>query len=235
MDRHLLLISTSTVFGTRYLEHALPELADFFADVRRVLFIPFALADHDGYAAKARAALAEIGCELDSVHQARDPRRAIENAGAVFCGGGNTFRLLKAVSDHGLLPAIQSRVAEGMRYAGASAGSVLACPTIRTTNDMPIVEPPSFSALGLVPFQINPHYLDPSPGSTHMGETRETRILQFLEENDVPVVGLREGAMLRVEADTVLLKGRAGARIFRRGREPVEVSPVGDLAGILPL
>jgi dipeptidase E len=116
-----------------------------------------------------------------------------------------------------------------MPYTGASAGSNLACPTVRTTNDMPIVEPPSLAALGLVPFQVNPHYLDPAPDSTHMGETRETRIREFLEENDVPVVGLREGAMLRVEGDSVLLKGVAGARIFRRGREPVEATPVSEI------
>lgn len=232
MERHLLLISTSTVFGTRYLEHALPELRDFLAGVRCVLFIPYALADRDGYAAKARAAFEEIGCGLDSVHEAKDPRRAVEAAEAVFCGGGNTFRLLKAVYDQDLLPVVRRRVGAGMRYSGASAGSVLAGPTIKTTNDMPIVEPPSFSALGLVSFQINPHYLDPDPGSRHMGETRETRILQFHEENDVPVVGLREGAILRVDGESVLLKGLAGARVFRRGREPVEMAPVADLAGL---
>jgi dipeptidase E len=120
-----------------------------------------------------------------------------------------------------------------MPYAGASAGSNLACPTIKTTNDMPIVEPASFDALGLVPFQINPHYQDPAPGSTHMGETRETRIREFHEENDVPVVGLREGAMLRVQGDAVELRGRAGARIFRRGQEPVEVAPVARLEELL--
>jgi dipeptidase E len=128
-----------------------------------------------------------------------------------------------------VLPLIRKRVAEGMPYTGASAGSNLACPTIRTTNDMPIVEPPSFDALGLVSFQINPHYLDPVPGSTHMGETRETRIREFHEENDLVVVGLREGAMLRVEGDLVELRGRAGARIFRPGQEPVEVVPVAEI------
>jgi dipeptidase E len=112
-----------------------------------------------------------------------------------------------------------------MPYAGASAGANLACPTIKTTNDMPIVQPPSFDALGLVPFQINPHYLDPDPGSTHMGETRETRIREFHEENATPVVGLREGAMLRVEDGGVWLKGVAGARVFRRGQDPVEAQP----------
>jgi dipeptidase E len=226
MARRLVLVSTSTVFGTRYLEHAFPELRDALGDVRRVLFIPFALQDRDGYAAKARGAFEEMGYGLDSLHEASDPRRAIEEAEAVFCGGGNTFRLLKTLQDLGVLPLIRRRVAGGMVYSGASAGSNLACPTIRTTNDMPIVEPSSLDALGLVGFQINPHYLDPEPGSTHMGETRETRIREFHEENATPVVGLREGAILRVDAGAVVLKGVAGARLFRRGEEPVEVMPV---------
>jgi dipeptidase E len=233
MGRCLLLISTSTVFGTRYLEHAFDELRDVLAGVRRVLFLPYALEDHDGYAAKARAAFDEIGYGLDSLHEAEDPRRAVEGAEAIFCGGGNTFRLLDALYHADVVDRIRRRALGGMPYAGASAGSNLACPTIRTTNDMPIVEPPSFDALGLVPFQINPHYLDPDPGSTHMGETREARIREFHEENAVPVVGLREGAMLRVEGDSIELRGRAGARIFRRGEEPVEIVPVARIERFL--
>jgi len=233
MARRLLLISTSTVHGTRYLEHALAELRDALRGAQEVLFIPFALKDHAGYAAKARAAFAEIGLALQSLHEAREPERAVLAAEAVFCGGGNTFRLLDALYERDLLPAIRRRVDAGMPYAGASAGSNLACPTIKTTNDMPIVEPASFDALGLVPFQVNPHYLDPAPGSTHMGETRETRIREFHEENDVAVVGLREGAMLRVEGESVELRGSAGARIFRRGRDPVEVAPVARVDELL--
>lgn len=132
-----------------------------------------------------------------------------------------------------LLPVIRARVENGMPYMGSSAGSNVAGPTIKTTNDMPIVEPPSFDALGLVPFQINPHYLDPEPGSIHMGETREERLLQYLEENDTPVVGLREGAMLRVQTGVTMLKGSAGARIFRKGEPPVEVTPVSELNELL--
>jgi dipeptidase E len=233
MARRLVLISTSTVFGTRYLEHAFSELRDGLGAAGRVLFIPYALKDHDTYAAKARAAFEEMGYGLVSLHEASDRRRAIEDAEAVFCGGGNTFRLLKTLQDLGLIPLIRRRVAAGMVYTGASAGSNLACPTIRTTNDMPIVEPASLDALGLVGFQINPHYLDPAPGSTHMGETRETRIREFHEENATPVVGLREGAILRVEGESVLLKGQAGARIFRRGEEPVEVLPVVEIGPLL--
>ncbi len=229
----LLLISTSTVFGTRYLEHARAELRDVLAGASRVLFVPFALRDRDGYAAKAREAFAEMGFALDSLHEATDPRAAVEAAEAVFCGGGNTFRLLKALGDLDLLEPLRRRALDGMPYTGASAGSNLACPTVRTTNDMPIVEPRSLAALSLVPFQINPHYLDPAPGSTHMGETRETRIREFLEENDVPVVGLREGAILRVEGESVVLKGLAGARIFRRGQDPVEAGPGDDLTPLV--
>lgn len=233
MSRRLLLISTSTVFGTRYLEHAYGELRDVLGGARRVLFVPFALKDRDAYAAKAREAFAEMGFGLDSLHEAADPERAVAEAEAVFCGGGNTFRLLKALYDLDLLPILRERVAAGMPYTGASAGSNLACPTVRTTNDMPIVEPPSLDALGIVSFQINPHYVDPDPGSTHMGETREARIREFHEENDVPVIGLREGAILQVEGESVLLKGLAGARIFRRGHEPVEAAPVGEVGPLL--
>jgi dipeptidase E len=229
----LLLISTSTVFGTRYLEHAFAELRDALAPARRVLFVPFALKDRDGYAAKAREAFAEMGFALDSLHEAKDARVAIAEAEAVFCGGGNTFRLLKALYDLDVVSTLRARSLAGMPYAGASAGANLACPTVRTTNDMPIVEPPTLTGLGLVGFQINPHYLDPVSGSTHMGETREARIREFHEENETPVVGLREGAMLRVEGDSVMLKGLAGARIFRRDQEPVEVAPVVEIGSLV--
>ena len=233
MARRLLLISTSTVFGTRYLEHAFPELREVLDGVGRVLFVPHALRDHAGYAAKARAAFDEIGFGLDSLHEADDPKRAVERAEALFCGGGNSFRLLAALYRMELLPLIRRRVSEGVPYSGASAGSNLACPTIRTTNDMPIVEPPSLAALGLVSFQINPHYLDPAPGSTHMGETRETRIREFHEENELPVVGLREGAILRVEGKRIELRGRAGARVFRRGEQPRELTPVAAIEALV--
>jgi dipeptidase E len=233
MARRLLLISTSTVFGTRYLEHAFSELRGFLVGVRRVVFVPFALKDCHAYAAKAREAFAEIGIALDSLHEAKDPRLAVEQAEAVFCGGGNTFRLLRALYEMDLVEPLRHRALGGMPYAGASAGSNLACPTIKTTNDMPIVQPPSFDGLGLVSFQINPHYVDPLPGSMHMGETRETRLREYLEENETPVVGLREGAIVRVEGGSLLLKGIAGARVFRRGREPIELTPVADLGALI--
>lgn len=222
-SKRLLLLSTSTVFGGGYLEYADAEVREFLGSVPRVLFVPFALHDHAAYAAKVRARFATFGCELQSVHESEDFRKSVAEAEAIFIGGGNTFRLLKALYDFDLLGAIRERVDAGMPYMGSSAGSNVAAPTIRTTNDMPIVEPPSFDALGLVPFQINPHYLDPTPGSTHMGETREERIQQFLEENDTPVIGLREGALLRIENGVTELKGATGGRLFRQGREPVEL------------
>ncbi len=224
-NQRLLLLSTSTVFGSGYLEYAVDEVRDFLRDTRRVLFVPFALHDHDAYARRVRERFATVGYELDSLHTARDMRAAVNEAEAIFIGGGNTFRLLKNLYDADLLDAIRARVRGGMPYMGSSAGSNVAAPTIRTTNDMPIVEPPSFNALGLVPFQINPHYLDPEPGSTHMGETREARIMQFLEENETPVIALREGAWLRIENGSCVLNGTKGARLFRRGVEPVELQP----------
>lgn len=227
--KHLLLISNSTLYGGGYLDHAEGEIRDFLGEVKRVLFVPYALLDRDDYAGKAQARFQALGVSLDSIHRSADARRAVEDAESVFVGGGNTFRLLKALYDGDLLVPIRRRVAEGMPYVGSSAGSIVSSPTIKTTKDMPIVQPPSFDALGLTPFQISPHYLDPDPDSTHMGETQQERILQFLEENHPPVVGLREGTMLRVQEGSVQLKGVSSARVFRRGREPVEIEPGADL------
>lgn len=233
MSAKILLLSTSTLFGGEYLAYAEPELRDFLCGITRVLFVPFALHDHNAYAGRAAQRFQKMGFSFDSLHRAAEMEKAVRDAEALFIGGGNTFRLLRALYEHDLLGVIGQRVKEGLRYIGSSAGSNVAGPTIKTTNDMPIVEPPSFTALGLVPFQINPHYLDPDPGSTHMGETREERILQFHEENDTPVVGLREGAMLRVENGSCVLKGAAGARIFRRKLPPVELG-AGSIDRFLP-
>ena len=223
--KRLLLISNSTLYGSGYLDHAAAEILDFLGAVTRVLFVPFALANRDAYAKQARARFAGLGFELDSLHVFNDKRDTVANAQAIFVGGGNTFRLLKSLYDFDLLSPIKERVSGGMPYIGSSAGSNIAAPTIRTTNDMPIVEPPSFAALDLVDFQINPHYLDQDPSSRHMGETREERLLQYLEENATPVIGLREGAMIRIEQGFTMLKGSTGARIFHRGQAPLEVLP----------
>jgi dipeptidase E len=229
MSKHLLLISSSRVHGGGYLAHAESEIRDFLRGVDRVLFVPYALQDQDGYAGVARTKFEQMGFGLDSIHQARDPKEAVESAPAMFVGGGNTFRLLNRLYELDLLEPIRRRLESGMPYMGASAGSNIAGPTIRTTNDMPIVQPPSFNSLGVVSFQINPHYLDADPNSTHMGETREQRLKEYLEENSVPVVAIREPAMLRIENGTVMLKGTKGARIFKRGQEAYEVAPGNEI------
>jgi dipeptidase E len=229
----ILLISNSTLFGSGYLDHAESEICDFLGEVERVLFVPYALYDRDAYAATAAERFKKMGYELTSAHHAADLFQALADTEAIFIGGGNTFRLLKTLYDQSLLEPIRRRIAAGMPYIGSSAGSNVAGPTIKTTNDMPIVQPPSFEALGLVSFQLNPHYLDADPNSKHMGETREKRIVEFLEENDTPVLGLREGAIARCENGRILLKGSTGARIFRRGHEPVETVPGDQLDELL--
>ena len=223
--QRVLLISNSTLHGSGYLDHAEGEIRSVLGDVRSILFVPYALYDRDAYAAMAQLRFARMDYTLESIHKAGDPQQAVNNAASIFIGGGNTFRLLKALYDNNVLNTIRERVRNGMPYIGSSAGSNVAGPTIKTTKDMPIVQPPSFDALGIVPFQISPHFQDPDPNSTHMGETQEERILQFLEENDTPVFGLREGAMVRVEKGTMILKGSSGARIFRKGVAPVETLP----------
>jgi dipeptidase E len=214
----LLLISSSNVHGYGYLDQPEPEMRAFLGAGRRVAFVPFAFHNHAGYTAKIRERLGRM--ELDVI-----PIDDVDRADAIFVGGGNTFRLLKTLYERDLLSPIRDRVRAGLPYLGSSAGTVIASPTMKTTNDMPIVEPPSFTTLGLIDYQINPHYIDPDPQSTHKGETREERIREFLEENDVPVVGLREGSILRVEDGTTTLLGSKTARIFRRGEEPVEAEP----------
>ncbi|MFZ2491385.1 MAG: dipeptidase PepE [Thermoanaerobaculia bacterium] len=219
----LLLISSSNVHGYGYLDHAEPDIKALLVGLKRVAFVPFALANRDAYTEKVGARLELMGFETIQVRGPKD----LEPADAVFVGGGNTFRLLKALYETGLVEAIRAAVRGGMPYIGSSAGTNVAALSIKTTNDMPIVYPPSFDALQLVSWQINPHYLDPEPDSTHKGETREQRIQEFLEDNDTPVVGLREGTMLRVENGVATLIGMRPARLFRRGAEPEEL-PVGS-------
>ena len=220
---NLLLLSNSTNHGQGYLDHAMAEVLSFLGPVRRLAFVPFALSDREGYAAKAAARLEKDGIAVTAVTPDLDGRATLEAAEAVFVGGGNTFRLLDTLQKTALLHVLRDRAVGGMPYLGASAGTNIAAPTIRTTNDMPIVQPASFDALGLVPFQINPHYLDADPASRHMGETREDRLREYLEENDASVLGLREGSWLRREGAALRLGGGAAARIFRRGADPEEV------------
>jgi dipeptidase E len=233
MPVRVLLISNSTLYGRGYLDHVEEEIRNFLGPAKTVLFVPFALYDRDAYAAQASARFEAMGYILESVHSIENPLRAIQRADAIFVGGGNTFRLLKALQDLDLFEPIRRRVKSGAGYIGSSAGSNVAGSTIKTTNDMPIVQPRSFDSLGLVPFQISPHYLDPDPNSTHMGETQEERILQFLEENETPVVGIREGAWLLIENGAVILKGQTSARILRRGHAPLEVAPGAEISKLV--
>jgi dipeptidase E len=234
LAKRILLISNSTVYGRGYLDHVEEQIKSFLGHATKILFFPFALHDRDTYAAQAKARFAAMGYSVEAAHAVPDAREAIEETDAIFVGCGNTFRLLKALQDLDLLDPIRRRVKGGAPYIGSSAGSNVAGRTIKTTKDMPIVQPRSFDSLGLVPFQISPHFQDPDPNSKHMGETQEERILQFLEENETPVVGIREGAWLVCENSAVTLKGDAGARIFRRGEAPVEAKPgdnIVDLVG----
>jgi dipeptidase E len=231
----LLLLSTSALHGGGYFEYARQDITDFLGDCRTVHFAAYALADLDDYTATVRVALEPLGVAVVGVHESGIPPRAAVQAADVLCvGGGNTFRLLRAFQRLELIDVVRERAWAGqLRYWGSSAGSNLACPTIRTTNDMPIVEPTGLTALGLIPFQLNPHYADPDPASTHMGETPEQRLQEFLEQNDVPVLGLREGALLRLHQQTLSLRGTAAARLFQRGSAPAEYAPSSDLSSLL--
>jgi dipeptidase E len=231
--RRLLLISNSTLHGSGYLDHAEKEIREFIGSGNKVVFVPYAVHDLGAYAAKAEDRFHDMDLPLISIHDVSNMPRAVEEADAIFVGGGNTFRLLKGLHDHDLMAPIRRSVAAGVPYIGSSAGSIVACPSLKTTKDMPVVQPPSFEALGLVPFQISPHYLDPDPSSTHMGETQEERIMQFLEENEEAVVGLREGSILRVQEGEVLLRGPNTARIFRRGQKPLEATSGSNLRPLL--
>ena len=226
----LLLISSSRVHGSGFLEFCREAIQEHL-EGRELLFVPYALADHDGYEAIVTKALEPIAVKVRSIHHCADAALAVEEAKAIFIGGGNSFRLLKTLYDLNLVKIIRQRVLSGdLYYMGSSAGTNMACPTIRTTNDMPIVEPPSLSALSLVPFQINPHYLDPDPNSTHKGETREQRITEFHEENEFPVLGIREGSWLEVRGAECHLRGLRSARLFTPGVPPVEIDVNTNLA-----
>ena len=224
---NLLLISNSTNAGEEYLKYPIAEIAKTLEGISEVVFIPYAAVtfSYDEYEAKVQARFNEIGIKVRSIHHALNKRNFLRNAQAVVIGGGNTFALLKRMQEEDLLDVIHRRVKGGMPYIGWSAGSNVTCPTICTTNDMPIVQPESFRAIGLVSFQINPHYLDANPVG-HAGETREQRILEYLEANRSRyVVGLREGCMIRLKDDKIELIGSRSMRIFKKGMETYEVQP----------
>jgi len=225
--KNLIVASTSTVFGGNYLDYLTEEMAELFRDTNEVVFIPFARPggiSHDEYTTKAAKAFEKIGKKLIGLHTFRNPGEAIKNAKGVFTGGGNTFVLVDALYRLELMQPLREAIFNGLPYMGTSAGSNICGISMQTTNDMPIVYPPSFKTLGVIPFNLNPHYLDPNPESTHMGETRETRIAEFHTQNTVPVVGLREGSWLRVKGDEIKLKGKLEARVFEQGKAPYEVA-----------
>ncbi len=232
----MLLISNSTNAGEDYLAHAKEKIGEFLGKEKiTALFIPYAAVTFswDEYERKVQKRFREMGHDIRSIHHAANPRHAIMDAEAIVVGGGNTWHLLALLQNEDLLDDIRERVSNGTPYIGWSAGSNLACPTIKTTNDMPIIQPHNFDALGLIPFQINPHYLDANPEG-HAGETREMRIREFLKINPgIYVAGLREGTMLRIEEGRVSLIGPKNLRLFRAGMKPAELTPEDNLDFLL--
>lgn len=236
-NRRLLFYSNgSELIGRNPTPFAHGVFRDFLGSaVRRILFVPFAtiVGSEDDYLATVRKHFGPLGYDVESIHKSSDPREAVKQADAIAVGGGNTFHLLRGLYRAGVVELIRERANAGMPYVGWSAGSNVACPTIRTTNDMPIVEPPTLNALGLIPFQINPHYTD-ARIEGHMGETRDERLIEFVEVNpNVPVIGLREGTMLRIEGDEITLLGEKPARIFRKGDVPRDTTPEESLRFLL--
>lgn len=231
----LLLISNSTNAGEAYLEYPMPYISDFLGNNKlNCAFVPYAgvTISYDDYTARVRERFESVGHSVNSLHETTNPAELIRKSDAVVVGGGNTWQLLKTLQEKDLIPVIRKEVMSGKPYVGWSAGSNLTCPEISTTNDMPIVEPDSFKALNLIPFQINPHYLDANPEG-HAGETREARIEEYIELNrDINVLGLREGTMFRVEGKKLELLGPRNCRHFRWGKEPVEIIP-GDNIDLL--
>lgn len=223
-----IIASTSTIHGSDYLEYLEKPLRNFFEAVEEIVFIPFARPggiSHDQYTQKAAKGLAFLNKKVIGLHQTKDYQKTIKNAQAIFTGGGNTFVLVNQLYKYDLIPTLKETINQGTPYLGTSAGSNICGKSMHTTNDMPIVYPPSFSTLGILPFNINPHYLDPDPTSTHKGETRETRIKEFHAYNTIPVVGLREGSWLELSNNTILLKGELPARIFTANKKPYEINP----------
>lgn len=226
--KRALLASTSTLYKEEYLSYIIPQIHSFFEEVTQVLFLPYARPGgitHEEYSALAQKGFKKAGIKLKGIQEYPNPVEAVKNAEAIFTGGGNTFLLVSELYRHKLMQLLQQRVSEGTPYMGSSAGTNIAGLTMQTTNDMPIVYPPSFKTLGIVPFNINPHYLDLDKNSRHKGETRETRIKEFHKLNTQPVVGLREGSWLEVKDNKITLKGRLSARIFKAEKIPYEMEP----------
>jgi dipeptidase E len=233
--KKVIIASTSTVFGGTYLDYLLPTLAEHFKNVSNLVFVPFARPggiSHEEYTEKVKPVFKQLNIEVKGIHEFENPIEAINKAEAIFTGGGNTFVLVSMLYKFNLLDAIQNAVENGTPYLGTSAGSNICGLTMGTTNDMPIVYPPSFRTLGLVSFNLNPHYLDPIEGLQHMGETRETRINEFHQYNPQSVLGLREGSWIDVLGKTITLRGDLPARLFQQGKEPIELETGSDLSNL---
>ena len=231
--KNLIIASTSTLHNGGYLEYLLPELSIHFKNVSELVFIPYARPSgisHDEYTEKVRQAFSKINIKVKGLHEFEDPKEALKQAEGIFTGGGNTFLLVTQLYRHDLMTLLSETLKKGTPYLGTSAGSNITGLTMQTTNDMPIIYPPSFQTLGIIPFNLNPHYLDPDSNSTHMGETRETRIKEFHQFNTLPVLGLREGSWLEVRNETITLKGNLKARLFRQNQQPEELESGSDLS-----
>ena len=224
--KKLIIASTSTIYGSGYLDYLLPTLSVFFADVETILFIPYARPggiSYDNYTEIAKKGFAKINIDVKGIHEYENPKEAIKNAKGIFTGGGNTFELVNQIYKNDIFIDLQQVVNNGIPYLGTSAGSNICGVTMMNTNDMPIVYPPSFKTLGFILFNINAHYIDPVEDSKHMGETRETRIKEFHVFNETPVLGLREGSWLEVSGDKITLKGKLSARLFIQNNQPIEL------------
>lgn len=224
--KKIIIASTSTIHGSGYLEYILPTLATFFKEANTILFIPYARPggiSYDEYTAIAKKAFTTINKEVKGIHEFENPKEALQQADGIFTGGGNTFELVNQLYKNGVIEVLKEVVENGVPYLGTSAGSNICGVTMMNTNDMPIVYPPSFKTLGLIPFNINAHYLDPIKGSTHMGETRETRIKEYHVFNKTSVLGLREGSWLAVNDKSIVLKGNLPARLFKKDTAPTEI------------
>ncbi len=231
----MIIASTSTVYGGNYLDYLSPALKTFFGNIKTILFIPFARPNgisHDEYTQKAAETFSCWSYKTTGIHTFEDKHAALQNAEAIFVGGGNTFLLVQQLYYYNLMDKLAQVIQAGTPYLGTSAGSNITGLSMQTTNDMPIVYPPSFKTLGMVPFNLNPHYLDPDHNSTHMGETRETRIHEFHQFNNIPVLGLREGSWLEVNGEIITLKGNLQARLFEVNKQPVEIDTNSDLSDL---
>lgn len=230
--KKIIIASTSTLHNGTYLEYLFPYLKKHFSSVKTLLFIPYARPggiSHEEYTLIAKNAFQNLDIIVKGIHEFENPITAIENAEGIFIGGGNTFLLVSELYKNNILDSIEKVVNNGVPYLGTSAGSNICGLTMGTTNDMPIIYPPSFRTFGFVSFNINPHYLDPDNNSKHMGETRQTRINEFHKFNPQPVLGLREGSWMEVNGDSIKLKGNLTARLFKQNEVPIEIAPETEL------